>query len=590
MATAPAAPAVAASPKRMTMDYRLLFNDKLRGFRDWVESRDSRRFAWVVFGVLFVALTAVIASAHLTDSGSQTVKVWGATAIFVLLELMVLFSFLAKLGRKALEDNNLLLVIATLFLGFAVLARLLLLPMFSPYLIPMAALGMLATVILNVRTGLLLVTLESLNVGLMTDYYLGFTLVALLVGVFALHRVSHLGQRAEFLSASFLVMLTGGAAIFAAELLREASVASALESSLWAGANGLLTLVLTVSLLIMLETVFNLTTPLRLLELANPAHPLLRRLMQLAPGTYNHSIMMGSLAEAAAEAVGANALLARVGAYYHDIGKAMRPEYFIENQLHIENPHDRLNPNLSKLAITAHVREGEELGREYGLPKPIIDIIKQHHGTSVLSYFYHKAREQAHGEDVTEEEYRYEAEKPQSPEAAIIMMADSVEAAARAMKNPTPKKLQGLIGEIIKQKMDDGQLDQSQLTLGDLHRIREIFETQLWGLLGHRIAYPGESAGQVRAERRAAKVAAAAGGRDLAGAGPGGSRPGKHKLQAVEERAGRAEGGGKRPPAAASAPANGDGSSAPPPDLTGGDGGSAPSERPVHDHHGTDRS
>lgn len=474
------------------MDYRLLFNDKLRRFREWIESRDSRRFFLVVFGVLFVALTAVIASNHLSGEQHRPVKVWTGSAIFVFLELMVLFSFLARLGRQVLEDNNLLLVIVGLFLGFALLARLTFIEPFSPYLAPMGALGMLATVIVNVRTGLLLVILGSLNVGLMSNFSLEVTLVPLLVGAMSLLRVSSVGQRTEFLSASFYVVLTGGASIFAAELLHEEAWLQALSESLWGLANGVLTLVLTMTLLIMLETTFNLTTPLRLLELGNPAHPLLRRLMQVAPGTYNHSIMMGNLAEAAAEAVGANALLARVGAYYHDIGKVQRPEYFIENQLHIENPHDKLNPNLSKLAITAHVREGEDMGREFGLPGPIIDIIKQHHGTSVLSYFYHKAKETPHGEGVSEEDYRYEAEKPQSPEAAIIMLADSVEAAARAMKNPTPKKLQGLIGEIIKQKADDGQLDQSKLTLGDLHKIREVFETQLWGLLGHRIAYPGE--------------------------------------------------------------------------------------------------
>ncbi len=146
-------------------------------------------------------------------------------------------------------------------------------------------------------------------------------------------------------------------------------------------------------LLMILETVFNLTTPLRLLELADPAHPLLRKLLQVAPGTYNHSIQMGNLAEAAAEAIGADPLLARVGAYYHDIGKTVRPEYFVENQIYVDNPHDRMSANLSKLAITAHVRDGEHLGRVYGLPKPVVDIIRQHHGTSVLAFFYHKALE-----------------------------------------------------------------------------------------------------------------------------------------------------------------------------------------------------
>ena len=248
------------------------------------------------------------------------------------------------------------------------------------------------------------------------------------------------------------------------------------------------------------ESVFNLVTPFRLLELANPSQPLLRRLMQVAPGTYNHSILMGNLAEAAAEAIGADPLLARVGAYYHDIGKVVRPEYFVENQLHVSNPHDKLTPSLSKLAITAHVRDGQDLAREFGLPRPIIDIIVQHHGTTVLTYFYYKAKESS--ENVSEETFRYEGQRPTFPESAIIMLADSVEAAAKAMNNPTPRKLQGLISEIIKQKMDDGQLDQSLLTLGDIQTIREVFEQGLRGVMGHRIAYPGGNNGrQGRAAR-----------------------------------------------------------------------------------------
>jgi putative nucleotidyltransferase with HDIG domain len=206
---------------------------------------------------------------------------------------------------------------------------------------------------------------------------------------------------------------------------------------------------------------------------------------------------MGSLAEAAAEAIGANPLLARVGAYYHDIGKTVRPEYFVENQIYVDNPHNRLNPNLSKLAITAHVRDGEHLARLYGLPQPVVDIIVQHHGTSVLQYFYHKALESTK-ENVYEESYRYEEQKPRSKEASIVMLADSVEAAARAMQNPTRRKLQAMIQEIIKHKVEDGQLDESDLTQGDLHKIRESFDMSLRGLVGHRIAYPERSGTQRR--------------------------------------------------------------------------------------------
>ena len=184
-----------------------------------------------------------------------------------------------------------------------------------------------------------------------------------------------------------------------------------------------------------------------------------------------------------------------MGAYYHDIGKTVRPEYFVENQIYVDNPHDRLSPNLSKLAITAHVRDGEHLAKLYGLPEPVVDIIKQHHGTSVLAFFYHKAQE-ASKEPVYEESYRYEEQKPQSKEAAIIMLADGVEAAVRALQNPTRRKIQGVIQEIIKQRVQDGQLDESDSHPGRSAQDPGLVRQSLRGLVGHRIAYPEPAGGQ----------------------------------------------------------------------------------------------
>ncbi|MHB0980750.1 MAG: HD family phosphohydrolase [Thermoleophilia bacterium] len=434
-------------------------------------------------------------------------EIWLGSFIVVVLQLLVLAGLLSRTNRPVLQDNTLLLALTTLIVIFALLSRVMVIPPLSPYLVPLAALAMITSIITKPRTALLLVSLQALNVGLMTGMDFGYVLVALITAVFSLYSVSHLAQRSDLLTAGVSVAFVAGAAVFAVEMLREAPVIDALRASLWGVGNGLLSMALTVSLLMIYEPLFNLTSPLRLLELANPSQPLLRRLMQVAPGTYNHSILMGNLAEAAAEAIGADPLLARVGAYYHDIGKTLRPEYFIENQLHVSNPHDKMNPNLSKLAITAHVRDGSDLARSHGLPKPVIDIIRQHHGTSVLSYFYHKAQETS-GADVAEETYRYEEEKPTSPEAAIIMLADSVEAAAKAMKNPTVKKMQGLIREIFKQKVDDGQLDRSQLTFGDLQKIRDVFENGLRGLAGHRIEYPKENGRQERRLPQAAAVGA----------------------------------------------------------------------------------
>lgn len=457
-------------------------------------------------------------------------QIWLGTLILVVLELVIIVGLISRSQPALLQDNISLLAMTTLILFFIALARVLVIPPLSAYAIPLAALAMVTSILTRPRTALLLVSMLAIDVGLLAGFDFSMTMVALLTAVFSLYSVSRLAQRTDLLTAGMLVMVVAGAAVFAGELFREVSVIAAFKTSLWGVVNGLLSLVLTLSILLVYETVFNLTTPLRLLELANPSRPLLRRLMQVAPGTYNHSILMGNLAEAAAEAIDADPLLARVGAYYHDIGKILRPEYFVENQLHVKNPHDKLTPNLSRLAITAHVRDGEALARAYGLPRPIIDIIQQHHGTSVLAYFYHKAKETSKV-DVPEELYRYEGQKPTSPEAAIIMLADSVEAAAKAMKSPTVKKMQDLIRDIFKQKMDDGQLDDAQLTLGDMHKIRDVFENGLRGLAGHRIAYPKEESRVERPSVQRLPRAAASGGAPTGGAASGGAASGGRTRQ-----------------------------------------------------------
>jgi putative nucleotidyltransferase with HDIG domain len=426
-------------------------------------------------------------------------KVWLGIFLIVLLEAVVLSRLLHRFHKGTREvTNNMLLALVILMLGGTGIARLLIIHPLSPYIIPVAAMGMVVSVILNARSALLLVTLASVNVGLLTDFHMRYTLAAFLVGALSLYLVSKVTKRAALLATALVSMFLAAFTIFALEIFTEASVGDALRRSLWGFGNGFLTGFLTILLLLFLEAVLNVTTPLRLLELADPAHPLLKKLLQLAPGTYNHSILMGTLAEAAAEGVGANPNLARVGAYYHDIGKIARPEYFVENQIYVGNPHDHLTPHLSKVAITAHVRDGERLGRMYGLPKPVVDIIKQHHGTTLLAYFYDKAKE-ASKEPIPAESYRYEGEKPQSKEAAIIMLADGVEAAARALERPTRRKIQGVIQEIIKQRVEDGQLDESALTQGDLHMISDAFDNSLVGLQGHRVRYPEATPAQVPA-------------------------------------------------------------------------------------------
>jgi cyclic-di-AMP phosphodiesterase PgpH len=209
-----------------------------------------------------------------------------------------------------------------------------------------------------------------------------------------------------------------------------------------------------------------------------------------APGTYHHSLIVGNLAETAAEQIGANPLLCRVGAYFHDVGKSKRPVFFIENQMSKENPHDKIAPSLSHLIITSHVRDGLEMQEQYRLPKPIRDICEQHHGTTVLWYFYNKAREQDKSGTVQVDDFRYPGPKPQSKEAAIVMLCDAVEAAVRAMNRPNPNRIEAVIRKIIKDRLNDGQLDECDITLKDLDTLAESFMRTLNGIYHARIEYP----------------------------------------------------------------------------------------------------
>lgn len=269
------------------------------------------------------------------------------------------------------------------------------------------------------------------------------------------------------------------------------------NDALWfAGGAGIAGLVMT-ALLPFLERWFDIQTDISLLELSDANHPLLKELVQRAPGTYNHSINVASLSEAAADAIGANGLLCRVGAYFHDIGKMRKPEYFIENQAGGANKHDDLVPTMSTLVIIAHVKDGSEIARKHRLPQRIIDLIEQHHGTTLVEYFYRRAtqqqEEQAKEEDsakVDEADYRYPGPKPQSPEAAVMMLADAVESASRALREPAPARIESLVHEISKKKFDDGQFDECAITIQQLHTIQESLIKSLNAMYHGRVKYP----------------------------------------------------------------------------------------------------
>ena len=275
----------------------------------------------------------------------------------------------------------------------------------------------------------------------------------------------------------------------------------------WAGGalvSGLFSAMLASWLLPILESLFEITTDIRLLELSNLNKPILRRLAIEAPGTYHHSITVGTLAEAAAEAIGANALLVRVGAYYHDIGKMKKPEYYIENQIYTSNKHESLSPSMSSLVIASHVKDGLAMAEEINLVPMVRDMIPQHHGTRLMMYFYQKARDSAedkHGE-VREDDFRYPGPKPQSKEAAILMLADQMEAAARTLQDPTPGQIRSMIKRLIQSTIQDGQFDECDVTMSELHRISQSFGRTITTMYHHRIEYPGFEFGKEVEEKQ----------------------------------------------------------------------------------------
>ncbi|OMF74119.1 HD family phosphohydrolase [Paenibacillus glucanolyticus] len=341
--------------------------------------------------------------------------------------------------------------------------------------------SIMASVILNVR-------------GELFDFQFGlFAAVTSCVAIFSIHRAS---QRSTMLKGGIMASLFGALIVFIMLLINNDTwtTTETLYSIGFAIAGGLLTAILVIGLMPFFEVTFGILSALKLVELSNPNHPLLRKLLTETPGTYHHSVMVGNLSEAAAEAIGANGLLCRVGSYYHDIGKTKRPIYFIENQNNMENPHDSIEPKLSKSIIVAHARDGVEMLKEYKLPKPIRDIAEQHHGTTFLHYFYHKAVRQAEEQgiepDFTEDDFRYHGPKAQSKESAIVGIADSVEAAVRSLRKPTVEQVESMIEKIIKGRLDDHQFNDCDLTMKELDIIAKTLKETVMGIFHSRIEYP----------------------------------------------------------------------------------------------------
>ena len=443
----------------------------------------------------------VLAEYGLINS-SNTWKSASGIALIVLIGIGTIWIYLLQYRRDILPlFNRVVLIGLTMFLVLAIGRGVISLNLggtefnsLSGMLIPVAWATMSIAILIGVDVALLVAVVLAIFVAILVDPTLSTSfglqtgIVALFGGFVGVYSVSHLSQRSDLARAGLFVSAVNVLMVSAIALTTGMRLSVWLVGLLLGTVNGVASSFLTVGALHWFESGFRITSSVRLLELSNPNRPLLKRLLMEAPGTYHHSILVGNLAEAAAEAVHADATLVRVGSMYHDIGKLKRPYFFIENQFTQDNPHDKIAPTLSSLIITSHVKDGLELAKENKLPQQIQDIISQHHGDGLVSFFYHKALEE--NDEVPEESFHYEGPKPQTKEAAVVALADNVEAAVRSMKQPTPGRVEGLVRKIVKDKLNDGQLDQCDLTFQDLDRIAMAFVRVLSGIFHSRVEYP----------------------------------------------------------------------------------------------------
>jgi len=410
------------------------------------------------------------------------------TALF----LSVFFFYLNYFYPDIYENINKLILLSIISIFIVLLAKIF--GQVSGYLIPMASSSMLIALSFSPNIAILLTVILSLLIGFIPGGGLNYILVSIISGIVAIYSIQKATQRSSLTRAGLLIAGVNIIAISALGLINNEEYYLILQNNFLGVLNGFLAVILTIGILPFLESYFDITTSFKLMELSNPNQPLLKKMILEAPGTYHHSIVVGNLSETAAEEIGGNGLLARVGAIYHDIGKIKRPYFFTENQEAYKNIHDEMEPSLSALVIASHVKEGIELAKKNKLPKDITDIISQHHGTNLITYFFHRAlKENGLANDaVAEENYRYSGPKPQTKETGIILLADSLEAATRSLTNPTATRIKTLVKEIIQKNLENGQLEECDLTLKDLDKIGDSFSRILTGMFHTRVEYPDD--------------------------------------------------------------------------------------------------
>ncbi|MCA1808106.1 MAG: HDIG domain-containing protein [Lentisphaerae bacterium] len=360
------------------------------------------------------------------------------------------------------------------------------------FLLPLALAPLLSAILQGALPAAAICFWVSFSAAVLADYSLPVLIIGIVQGLVVVRWARQVRSRKVIFRLGLLAGLAGAACAMAFALVNYTFGEALLKNCLFSLASGMISALATLLLLPLLEMIFGITTDISLLELADMEHPLLKRLAIEAPGTYQHSLMVANLAQAGAEAVGGNALRTRICAYFHDIGKLVKPDYFAENIQFRENPHDDLTPRMSFLVIASHVKEGISLALKYNLPRPVLDAIEQHHGTGMVSYFYHKAtRDQEAGAvKLRADDFRYPGPRPKEREAVVLSLADSIEAASRSLTKITPASIAGLVEDIVTERLRDGQLDDCPLTMAELSKLKRVFVFTLTNMLHGRISYP----------------------------------------------------------------------------------------------------
>ena len=413
--------------------------------------------------------------------------------LIIVLFMLLLVLYIEFYEPDLIVGNKELMLLASICILMTLATKLIVISPWPSNLIPMSAASMLIALLLNSRLAIITTCFLSIIIGMISGGRLDIAAVSIVGGMVGIFAVKDARRRSQIITAGFLVGFANMAYFIGIGLINSLDFNTYMTEAFIGLGNGVISAIIVTGILPIFETASKTITDISLLEIADLNHPVLKEMVIKAPGTYHHSLVVGNLAEAACEAIGANALLARVSAYFHDIGKIEKAEYFSENQTGDESLHDKLSPTMSSLIITNHVKNGVELAEKYNLNKKIVNIIRQHHGTGLVFYFFKRALEKTGDEDVFEEGFRYPGPKPQTKEAACVLLADSVEAASRTLDDPTPSSIQGLVKKVINNKFIDAQLDECELTLKDLEKIAEIFTHILTGIYHSRVEYPEDT-------------------------------------------------------------------------------------------------